>query len=142
MSLGSRIVIALFALLTGAMAAAVPFINPESEDKKPACLAVAAVCLLGALACFRGRWQKAALRTLAGMGALAYLAYAASQVIGFAQRRPDAMAGPTNVVKAIGGFVVIGIPAAVYALTGRLLPGNPVADLHAEPEPMEGTQTE
>lgn len=121
MSNGTRIAIVVVALLCALGFAATAYSAPEAFPNPGAIYGCAAFCVLLAVACASGPAGEVVRRIIAGSVCLAYLWYIVKETSAPAPVLLSGSRGTPDVLKAIGGFVLIGAPCGLYAGLGNRL---------------------
>ena len=121
MSSGTRIAIAIVALLCGLGFAATAYSAPEAFPNPGAIYGCAVFCVLVAIACAGGSAGVTVRRIIAGLVCLAYVWYIFKETTAPNPVLLSGSRGKPDIVKAIGGFVLIGLPCGLYAVLGNRL---------------------
>ncbi len=103
--------------------AAVAIIVPPGAMNRAGLWMIAAFCSLIALACFESRVRMMAIRLLGASVCAVYVCYIISEIGHPLPSLRTYRKSDTNLVNALLGFIVFGVPGGCIALSG-LLPGK------------------
>ncbi len=123
MSATARWIIATVGALCAISFAAVAVLVPPGAMNRPGLWGMAGFCSLIVVACFPGRFRLMAIRLLGASVCAVYIWYIIREVGHPLPRLRSYRQSDTNLVNAIIGFIVFGIPGGLVALSG-LLPGR------------------